>query len=260
MTAITLKRIAQLPAFCGPASLSIMLSQHGVFIEQKDVAKAAQALANIETFGMRLDQLALAVRKLAPHLTVWAKRNAKFQDLDTLINSYNLPVGIEWQGVWTEEELKKTDNIFDDGDLGHYSVVTGISLDEKKLMIQDPSLEYYLKDRPFALETFDKRWFDTNEVGEDAPDEAKEWMHDYHVLFVIAPKNLVFPESLGLKKVRIAPSYKKRSATELYVEKLLSTISTLYQKMRGRVAPTPPTVRDQSYDLPPRTGSTLSAS
>ena len=264
MTAITLKRIAQLPAFCGPATLEIMLSQHGIPVQQKTIAQSANALKDIDTLGMRIDQLALAVRKLAPHLTVWAKRDASFEDLDVLINTYSLPVAIEWQWVWTEDQFHNREHakeIFYDGDdPGHWSVITGIALSDKKLMIQDPSIDYFEKDREFGFEEFEKRWFDINNVDDDAPEEAKEWMNDYHVLFVIAPKSQVFPESLGLKKVRIAATYKKQSRIEKRLTTWIKTISNVVQKMRGLSVQPTAIASDQSCDSRPRTESTLSAS
>ena len=219
MTVISLRRILQLPAFCGPASLEIVLSQHGLRVHQKAVVKAAHVTSkHVEIYGMRLDQLALAVRKLAPKHVMWAKRNATAQDIHTLVNTYNLAVGIEWQGVWTDAELWDPRTQTFDDDVGHYSVVTGINLEEKKLTIQDPDYYYYAKNREFDIETFEKRWFDTNVVGEDAPEEAKEWMQDYHVLFVVAPQNTAFEPELGLQKVRIAPTYKKKTVWERLVK------------------------------------------
>lgn len=267
MTAITLKRIAQLPAFCGPATLEIMLSQHGIPVPQKTIAQIAQsanALKDIDADGMRIDQLALAVRKLAPHLTIWAKRDASFEDLDTLINTYSLPVAIEWQWVWTEDQLHNREHAketsVDDDDPGHWSVVTGITLEEKKLMIQDPSIDYYETDREFGFDEFEKQWFDINNVGDDDPEEAKEWMNDYHVLFVIAPKSQIFPESLGLKKVRIAATYKKQSWVEKRFATWVKTISTAVQKMRGLSVQPAAIAHDQNYDPLPHIESTLPAS
>lgn len=244
-----------------------MLSQHGIPVQQKAIAQIAQsanALKDIDADGMRIDQLALVVRKLAPHLTIWAKRDASFQDLDVLINTYSLPVAIEWQWMWTEDQFHNKEHvletILDDDDPGHWSVVTGITLEEKKLMIQDPSIDYYEKDREFGFDEFEKQWFDLNNVGEDDPDEAKEWMNDYHVLFVIAPKSQVFPESLGLKKVRIAVTYKKQSWIEKRFATWTKTISSAVQKMRGLSAQPLTIAPAQKYDPLPRTESTLQAS
>jgi len=85
-------------------------------------------------------------------------------------------------------------------------------------------------------------------------------MNDYHVLFVIAPKSQIFPESLGLKKVRIAATYKKQSLIEKRLTTWIKTISNVVQKMRG-LSVQPATISlDQSCDPRPRIESTLPAS
>lgn len=203
MTAIPLRRITQLPAFCGPASLAMMLSQHGVEVDQQAIATATNA-TDLEKDGTRIDQLARAVKTLAPDYRMWAKRNATLWDVDVLIHTRRYVVGVEWQGLWTTEQLKEMGDSGDVNadDLGHYSVITGIDMKKNTLVIQDPST-YYAGTREFTFEAFEKRWFDTNKVGSDAPEEAKEWMDDYHVLFIVAPKDSVFPEALQLKKVRM---------------------------------------------------------
>lgn len=227
MTKITVKRVAQLDAFCGPASLVTMLSQHGVVVDQKDVAKVAHAMKDIERLGMRIDQLALAIRRLAPHLAMWAKRDATMQDLDVLVNRFSLACGVEWQEPWCEEELadlKEEGCNPDETDQGHYSVITGVDLEKKQILMQNPSYYRYHKDQLLSFEEFEKQWFDTNQVSNEAPEEAKEWMHDYHVLFVIAPKSMVFPEELVLKKVRIAPTFRKRSLIERWSKHMFAKL------------------------------------
>ena len=195
MTVIPLRRIVQLPAYCGPATLGMMLSQYGVIAGQRAIAQEGRAESLIQDLGTRIDQLALATRNIASHLRMWAKRNATFEDINTLINISGLPVGVEWQDVGANAQWED--------DNGHYSVVIGIDMEDKTLTIRNPETCGDGTDQTHTFESFDKAWYDTNLVGEDAPDEAKEWMDDYHVLFVIAPKDMVFPETLNLKKVRV---------------------------------------------------------
>jgi hypothetical protein len=253
MTAIQLKRIAQLEAYCGPASLAILCSQYGLDVTQESIAEKANAVEHTEKYGMRIDQMALAIRKIAPHLTLLAKRNASLQDVDLLINTYNIAVGVEWQGIFEDEEENPETPWDDPDDLGHYSVITGINLEDQKLLVQDPSDGYSEENREFDLETFEKRWFDTNEVGEDAPEEAKIWMQDYHVLFLLAPKDMVFPEELGLKKVRVAPTFRKKSALE-------KAFTMFWKKTLDHVAPLLTKLRLQNYGQRPDTGSTAPVS
>ncbi len=203
MTTIPLSRVTQIPEFCGPAVLEILFSQYNIHVDQLAIARAGNALYHMETIGMRIDQLALAVRTLAPNLRVWAKRDATFNDIHILINKYKLAVGVEWMGYWEKEIVSEEDiGLALASDPGHYSAVVAIDIKKKKLTLCDPSM-YYLNDRVFSFDIFEKMWFDTNIVGSDAPTEAKEWMDDYHVVFVVAPKTTQFSEELGLQKVRV---------------------------------------------------------
>lgn len=195
MTMIPLRRVVQLPAYCGPATLAMMLSQYNIIASQRAVAQRGNAEQLIDDNGMRIDQLALATRNIAPHLRMWAKRDATFEDIDVLINQFNLPVGVEWQEIGANEQWED--------DNGHYSVIIGIDMEKHMLTIRNPDSCEDEDDETYTFETFDKAWFDTNVVGPDAPEEAQEWMDDYHVLFVVAPKDLAFPEQLNLKRVRV---------------------------------------------------------
>lgn len=195
MTMIPLHRVVQLPAYCGPATLAMMLSQYNIIADQRAIAQEGKAVDFIEDHGTRIDQLALATRNIAPHLRMWAKRDATFEDIDTLINKLGLPVGVEWQDVGANDQW--------DDDNGHYSVIIGIDMENRTLTIRNPNDCDEVDDKEYTFEIFDKAWFDTNEVGPDAPEEAQDWMDDYHVLFVVAAKDYIFPEHLTLKKVRV---------------------------------------------------------
>ena len=202
MTAIPLKRVVQLPAFCGPATVCMLLSQHGVDVSQEEIAQKGNALDRVLIHGMRLDELALAVRSVAPELRLWAKRNATLQEMEHLIETYKLPVGVEWHDDLTEDDEILTE----DEDPGHYSVILSVDPEKKELLMRDPSSLWKDNDRLLTFEEFEKRWFDTNDVVADAPEEAKAWMDDYHVMYVIAPRTMQFPPDIGLKKVRV-PAY-----------------------------------------------------
>ncbi len=192
MTAVPIKRILQWPCWCGPATLAMMLSQFDIDVDQRTVGEYADAIDRMDDYGTRPDELALAVRRINPELRLWAKRDASLEDIDVLINTYKLAVGIEWQG----------DIFFKNDDAGHFSVVTAINLEKKTILVRDP--EYEEKDRRFRFKTFLKRWFDTNLTGSDVPEEAKDWMDDYHMLFVIGGINAPQLETLGLKKIRVS--------------------------------------------------------
>ena len=94
-------RICQITELhCGPAVIQMLLSNLGLSVTQEEVAEAGEAAGRIELHGMRVDQLALAVQRLAPATQFWYKKNSKLEDLITLITEYKYPVGVEWQGVF----------------------------------------------------------------------------------------------------------------------------------------------------------------
>jgi hypothetical protein len=70
---------------CGPAVIQMLLSHVGVHIHQEDVAEMGGAASLIDLNGMRVDQLALAVKKLAPHVEFWYKDHAVLQELIDLV-------------------------------------------------------------------------------------------------------------------------------------------------------------------------------
>ena len=238
-------------AFCGPAVLAMLLSQHGVALEQRAIPKAAHVSAKqIDDLGMRLDQLALAVRKLAPNYTLWAKRHATFEDLHLFVNTYRLACGVEWQEKTSEEELEdlRKEGVDPEKiDMGHYSVVTGIDMDAKKLSLQNPSYYAHKKEQVFSIDEFESRWFDTNQLEKDAPEEAQDWIDDNHVLFLVAPRAMVFPESIGLKKIRIAPTFKKNgfidsliAGTQRVLENVKKSLhSMLHRNTQQKIVETP---------------------
>ena len=46
----------------------------------------------------------------------WQKRNTKISDVDLVVNKYRFPVGVEWQGVFYEDE--EGDNVNQTGSFG----------------------------------------------------------------------------------------------------------------------------------------------
>src|SRR5436309_2758085 len=84
--------VLQLPCWCGPATLAMMLSQFDIDVDQQTVGKYADASNHMEELGTRPDELALAVRRINPELRLWAKRDASLEDIDVLINKYKIAV------------------------------------------------------------------------------------------------------------------------------------------------------------------------
>src|SRR5215208_4104092 len=81
---------------CGPAVIQMLLSNEGLEVTQEDVAEAGGASSLIELNGMRVDQLALAVSRLAPQVMFYYKHHASLRDLIQAVNQYRYPVGVEW--------------------------------------------------------------------------------------------------------------------------------------------------------------------
>jgi hypothetical protein len=190
-------RICQISeAHCGPAVIQMLLGHLGIFVTQEEVAEAGEVTDRIEIHGMRVDQLALGVQRLAPTAQFWYKKNAKFEELVELITAHKYPVGVEWQGVFGTEEDEDED---EEDDYGHYSVIPFVDLERRELIIVDPYKDFVSQDRIFSIDTFIERWWDTNEVVDPRTGKAK-LVEDYHMMFIVTPKEDNFPQKLKMKR------------------------------------------------------------
>jgi hypothetical protein len=194
-TYFQMKRISQITdSHCGPAVLQMLLSNVDIAVTQEDIALAAGVKDVIEMHGTRVDQLALAVKTLAPKMQFWYKDHATLNDVYTLVAQYRYPVGVEWQGVFIEEGEDDPEP-----DYGHYSVITHVDREKDVLIIVDPYRDYVLQDRVFSLKEFDERWYDFNMVPN--PKTGKERLQkDDHMMFVVTPQAALFPAELGMTK------------------------------------------------------------
>ena len=192
-------RICQISeAHCGPAVIQMLLGHLGIFVTQEEVAEAGEVTDRIEIHGMRVDQLGRAVQRLAPTTQFWYKKNAKLEELIELITLHKFPVGVEWQGVFSTDEDEDEDED-EESDYGHYSVIPHIDLERKELIIVDPYKDFVSQDRIFSIDAFVERWWDTNETVD--PRTGKEKLvEDYHMMFIIAPKEATFPQKLKMKR------------------------------------------------------------
>jgi hypothetical protein len=175
---------------CGPATLQMLLARLGVAATQEQLADAGGACETIEESGMRVDQLAHAVRRLAPGARFWFKEHASLDDLKAIVLDHHYAAGVEWQGIFEDG----------DDDPGHYSLVTFIDEEHEQIWIADPYSDYFEQDRMLPIPLFLERWWDTNEVLDP---ETNEWkiVEDYRMLFIVTPEHERFPESLGMTKV-----------------------------------------------------------
>jgi hypothetical protein len=190
-----MQRISQITdAHCGPAVIQMLLSNVGITVTQEDVALAAGIQDVIAMHGTRVDQMAVAVKKLAPTAQFWFKDHSTLDEIFTLLHEHRVPVGIEWQGLFDPEGNEEEDP---EPDYGHYSVITHIDRERRELVIVDPYKDYVLRDRIFTLDEFDGRWWDWNMVPDPATGQSR-LMKDDHMMFIITPQGLTFPAQLGM--------------------------------------------------------------
>lgn len=175
--------------------MEMLYSFLGETINQDEIVKAAGVARSIKSRGMLVEEMAIAVNNLTPQYNFWFKRKSLSSELSEIVNRYNFPVGIEWQGVFMYKGPREDD---EDDDPGHYSVVTQISVSEKRVLLADPFRIYAGTDREFTLLRFERRWWDINEVI-DPVTRKKKQKDDYHMMFIIVPKENDFPARLGMR-------------------------------------------------------------
>jgi len=188
----TLKRLKQVSSsHCGPATLAMLFSFVGQPVSQRRIVGCLRAEAKIKTRGLTVKDLARATRILGKkELVFWKKTGARMADLAAITGRYHYPVGVEWQGVFYEDE---------DEDSGHYGVVTKVDIKKGYLFIADPYRRFAGVDRKFRIGDFDKRWWDANEITIPGT-RRKNLVYDKRMMFVVAPKKATFPKKFGMFK------------------------------------------------------------
>jgi ABC-type bacteriocin/lantibiotic exporter with double-glycine peptidase domain len=189
----TMKRVRQKTlSHCGPAVIEMLFSYLGKPIIQDEVVKAAKATKKLKKQGMTVKDMGQAVKVLAPKkFNFWYKNNSNIKELSSIINKYGFPVGVEWQGVFFENE---------DDDNGHYCIVTKIDLRKGTMSLSDPFWRFAGKDRRFSVREFETRWWDDNMVKSKRTGK-KVLISDKHMLFIVTLKDENFPLKLGMKKI-----------------------------------------------------------
>jgi hypothetical protein len=185
---------------CGPAVVQMLLNHLAIDVSQEEVAAMGGATSLIELNGMRVDQLVLAVKKLAPAVDFWYKDHSTLQELVKLIMVHRYPVGVEWQGLFDDpDEDEDDDSETGDDEYGHYSVVTHVHPRKRQLIIADPYKSYISRARVFDFEEFEERWYDYNEVADPETGETR-LVEDFHMMFIITPPGEVFPYNYGMRR------------------------------------------------------------
>lgn len=198
---------------CGPAVIQMLLSRLSVDVTQEAVAEAGGATNLIEMNGVRVDQLARAVRRLSPQLHFYYKNHATIDELARVVIDYQHPAGVEWQGIFEDEAEQQfsepkpgaadqaallADSETEDSDYGHYSLVVRADRRKRQLTIADPYKDYISQDRVFSFDVFDRRWYDFNEVPDPISGQPV-LVEDDHLIFVITRRNVLFPQRMGMR-------------------------------------------------------------
>ena len=180
---------------CGPAVIQMLLHNLEIEVTQEAVAETGGASDLIEQQGMRVEQLNLAVHQLAPQTSFWFKDHSMIEELIRIVDDFDYPVGIEWQGLFEDTLEYETQ----DGDYGHYSVVAMADSKSRKLAIVDPYKDFRSQDRIFTFEFFMPRWWDTNDFP-DLPTGKDRLVEDRQMMFMITREEMAFPRLLGMKR------------------------------------------------------------
>ena len=179
---------------CGPATLEMLFSFVGVKVSQTSIIRSIRAANKIKKYGINVNDMAKAANiKAKKKYIFWRKRNATTGDLDKVVNKYHYPVGVEWQGVFYENE---------DEDSGHYGVITKVDKKSGYLRIADPYFNGYFHfhgtDRKLNISEFKKKWWDINEV--TIAEGRTRQIKDVRMMFLITLKDESWPKKLGMKR------------------------------------------------------------
>lgn len=210
MTIDSLPRVRQEnPAFCGPATLQILLSHYGIETSQDKLVESATTRELALKNGMSIELLATAVKNSYPGMRLWAKRDASLFDIEQMVRVYNYPVGVDWQGIFgsdsyedypdEEGEEMEDEEEMCKGDSGHYCVVTDVDRANDSIRMMDPYGHYHAEDRVYMIQQFLNRWWDDRV--DKLPDGSKKYVYEKRLMFVVVPKNVRIPEALGMTEL-----------------------------------------------------------
>lgn len=183
----TMKRVKQITAnHCGPAVLLELFSFLDKKISQTSVVKSIRGENKIKQYGFNITDLAKATKILGKHeLSFWRKHKSTINDVTKILKKYNYPVGVEWQGVFYEDE---------DEDNGHYAVITKIDKLTGYLRLHDSYMSFAGVDRKIEISKFLKRWWDVNHV-------KGRNIYDKRTMFVVTPKQESWPKEIGMMRI-----------------------------------------------------------
>jgi hypothetical protein len=176
----------------------MMLSLYGLEVSQEAIAEAAGVQATISENGSRIDELGLAIEALVPGHVLMAKYDSSLDDLETLVEEYGLPTGIEWQGMFVDAEGVPFEE-------GHYSVVVEVDRVAETITIVDPERRSALVDGRLSFGDFGERWWEENDVPSLGDPDVMEVICNQGLLFVVVPEQQVSQLSdMGLQPVSLS--------------------------------------------------------
>ena len=182
-------------AHCGPAVLEMLLETVGVEVTQDMIVETLGIEDMIDEQGVRPDQLGTACVRLAPQIKFWYKYHADLDDVLAVLER-GYAVGVEWQGLFYKSEDIERKESSDEGDYGHYSIISYYDKENQQLIIVDPYKDFANQDRIFDVPVFLRRWWDTNEIMD--PETGRMRIEtDERLIFFITPQDESFPEEFG---------------------------------------------------------------
>lgn len=199
---LTVQWVQQEEAHCGPATVKMLFSFHGVQIGQSAISSAA-GMADIiqDAAGMRLDELNDGVKALYPQgeYSLLARYHATIDDIEHLTEHLGIPVGVEWQGKFPDGEGGYYDQ-------GHYSVLVGVDRTRGKIQIVDPEPKNVLtKDGELPIATFEQRWWEVDIVPQVNNRGVTQVIEMEHLLFSVVPQHKVAHlKALGFRPATLA--------------------------------------------------------
>jgi len=191
-----MRRVKQISIYaCGPATLEMLFSFVGLRVSQTSLIKSIRAWNRIKLYGIDVNDMAKAAGIAGKKkFSFWRKQKSSLNDLYLIVNKYKYPVGVEWQGVFYENE---------DEDSGHYGIITKVDKKSGFLRIADPFFNGFFGygdvDRKFKISQFLKKWWDTNEVKVAGTSKTRT-VKDIRMIFLVTPKDSVFPKNLGMTR------------------------------------------------------------
>lgn len=199
---LSIRRVQQKEAHCGPASLEMLFGFYGLSVPQEALVEAVGMTQSIRYApGMRLDELAKAVEALFPQgdYVLLGKYSSSVQDLALLVNEFRQPVGVEWQGRFIQAENRLIDQ-------GHYSVIVGVDLDRNMLEVVDPEEKNILTTSgEISVPVFEARWWEVDKVPVPNNGSTPKILWTERLAFVLARRaDLRRFEDVGLCPVSLS--------------------------------------------------------